>query len=205
MTFDVEQLQQQIPYYLTAQDQQVLLRELKAISEGRNADYFLSDQNNGFTTSRLQGDGWRGFEIFQFETGEKRALRGLILSNSCDIDTENQRDIGAKVIFAPLVKLSAYVSVLKKNGVDGDRLTSKVAAIKNQKTTNIFYLPPNGVITDEYIVRLDDVYSMPVSAHESNHNKEKLFTLSNTGFYMLIFKLSIHFCRLQERVQRQAS
>lgn len=202
---DVEQLQQQIPYYLTAQDQQILLSELKSISEGRNVDYFLGNHNNDFTSCRLQGDGWRGFEIFNFETGEKRSLRGLIISNSCDIDTKNQRDIAAKVIFAPLVKLSAYVSVLEKNGVSGDRLTSKIESIKNQKTTNIFYLPPSGTITDEYIVRLDDIYSMPVSAHESNPDKEKLFTLSNTGFYMLIFKLSIHFCRLQERVQRKNS
>jgi hypothetical protein len=52
------------------------------------------------------------------------------------------------------------------------------------------------------MVRLDNIHSIPYTSHLKNSGRKKLFTLSNTGFYMLVFKLSIHFCRLQENVQR---
>ena len=44
---------------------------------------------------------------------------------------------------------------------------------------------------------------MPVAAHVDASDREKLFTLSNTGFYMLVLELSVHFCRLQEKVNRK--
>ncbi len=52
----------------------------------------------------LQGDGWREFQIFKFHTGERSSVRGLVISNSCDVDPDNQRDIPARIIFAPLAQ-----------------------------------------------------------------------------------------------------
>ena len=56
---------------------------------------------------------------------------------------------------------------------------------------------------EDHVVRFDEAQSMPVAAHAASSDKEKLFTLSNTGFYMLVLKLSVHFCRLQEKVNRK--
>lgn len=203
MSFDAESLQKQIPFYLTAEDQQALVRELKAIAGGGAAEYLLSDYDNEFNEVMLQGDGWRGFQLFIFESGERRAVRGVVLSNSCDVDPKNPRDIPARVIFAPLVKLSSYESLLAKSGIDGSRIEAKIASIKSQKTTNVFYLPASGKLAEDYIVRLDEAHSMPVAAHIDSQDREKLFTLTNTGFYMLVLKLSVHFCRLQEQVNRK--
>ena len=33
-------------------------------------------------------------------------------------------------------------------------------------------------------------------------NSKRLFSLSDYGFYMLLFKLSVHFSRIQEKVNR---
>lgn len=150
----------------------------------------------------LQGDGWRGFQLFMFESGDRRSVRGIVLSNSCDVDPSNPRDVPARVIFAPLVKLSAYEALLHGSGIDTARVDEKVASIKAQKTTNIFCLPAGGPLEEDCIVRLDDAHSMPVAAQVDAPDREKLFTLSNTGFYMLVLKLSVHFCRLQEKVNR---
>lgn len=203
MEFDADSLQKHIPFYLTAEDQQALVRELKAIANGGAADYLLSDYRNTFGDVMLQGDGWRGFQLFIFETGERRSVRGVVLSNSCDVDPENPRDVPARVIFAPLVRLSAYQALLAQSGIDATRVEAKIAAIKAQKTTNVFYLPASGTLTEDYVVRLDEAHSMPVAAHISSGAREKLFTLSNTGFYMLVLKLSTHFCRLQEQINRK--
>lgn len=203
MNLDAETLIQQIPYYLTAEDQKVLLDELKAISCGGTATYLLSTYRDSFKEMMLQGDGWRGFQLFLFERGERRSVRGIVLSNSCDVDPNNPREVPARVIFAPLVKLAVFKALLKTSGIGADRVADKIAAIKAQKTSNIFYLPAGGVLEEDYVVRFDEVHNMPVAAHTASSDREKLFTLSNTGFYMLVFKLSVHFCRLQEKVNRK--
>jgi hypothetical protein len=203
MNFDAESLRQQIPYYLAAEDRQVLVEELKAIVSGGTADYFLSRYRDAFKADMLQGDGWRGFQLFLFDTGERRSVRGLVLSNSCDVDPENPREVPARVIFAPLVKLAAYKALLDESGIDTEKVEAKIDSIKAQKTTNIFYLPEGGPLEEDHVVRFDEAQSMPVAAHTASPDKEKLFTLSNTGFYMLVLKLSVHFCRLQEKVNRK--
>ncbi|MFV0513486.1 MAG: hypothetical protein ACK5MY_07625 [Jhaorihella sp.] len=203
MNFDAESLQQQIPYYLTAEDRQVLVDQLKAISRGGTADYFLDPYRDNFKADMLQGDGWRGFQLFKFDTGERRSVQGLVLSNSCDVDPENPRDVPARLIFAPLVKLAAYEALLRASGIDEQKVDVKLASIRAQKTTNMFFLPRGGPLAEDHVVRLDDAHSMPVAAHVEATDREKLFTLSNTGFYMLVLKLSVHFCRLHEKVNRK--
>lgn len=203
MNFDVQSLQQQLPYYLTAEDRQALVDELKALSQGGAADYFLSPYQDTFKADILQGDGWRGFQLFKFDTGERRSVQGLVMSNSCDVDPGNQRDVPARVLFAPLVKLAAYERMLRASSIGKQKVDEKLASIRAQKTTNVFYLPAGGPLTEDHVVRFDDAHSMPVAAHVLAEDRDKLFTLSNTGFYMLVLKLSVHFCRLHERVNRK--
>ena len=202
MNLDIESLQRQIPYYLTSKDRQVLVNELKAISRGGTVDYFLGQTRDTFKSDMLQGDGWRGFQLFMFDTGKRRSVQGLVISNSCDVDPNNRRDLPARVIFAPLVKLATYEALLGRRNIKQRKIDEKLAAIRAQKTSSLFFLPSGGPLADDHIVRLDDAHSMPVAAHSAATDREKLFTLSNTGFYMLVLKLSIHFCGLQEKVNR---
>ena len=203
MKFDVESLKQQIPYYLTAENREVLVKELKAIATGGTADYILSARHDLFEDTMLQGDGWQGFQLFLFDTGEQRSVRGLVLSNSCDVDPTNPRDVPTRVIFTPLVRLSSYRKLLDESGIEPARIEEKIRAIQAQKTTSIFFLPAGGPLNEDYVVRFDDVHSMPVAIHATTPNQQKLFTLSNTGFYMLVLKLSVHFCRLHEKINRK--
>jgi hypothetical protein len=203
MNLDTNTLKEQIPHYLSAEDQRLLVTELNAISRGGSAEFVLSAARDQFREQMLQGDGWRGFVLFSFETGERRSVAGLVLSNSCDIDPNNPRDLPTKVTFAPLARLSTFVELLTASGISSDRIASKVDSIKSQRTTNIFYLPAGSFLRHDYVIRFDDALSMPVSFHEKSSDRGKLFTLNNTGFYMLVLKLSIHFCRLQEKINRK--
>jgi hypothetical protein len=205
MNFDAASLQQQIPFYLTARDRKVLIDELSAISKNGTANYFLPPDRDAFQSDMLQGDGWRGFQLFEFDTGNRLSIQGLVLSNSCDVDQTNQRDVPSRVIFAPLVKLSAFEAVLRKMNIEHQRVDAKLASIRAQKTTNMFFLPAGGPLGEDHVVRLDDAHSMPVAKHMPETGREKIFTLSNTGFYMLVFKLSVHFCRLHENINRTSA
>lgn len=199
MTFLPEDLKNQIPYYLTsAPAQKELIANLEAIMSGVRTGYYSSTSFE----ERLQGDGWRGLPLFSFDSGKKRDVRGILLSNTCDISPENNRALPPKLVFAPIVKLSAIKARFIKNSISSSQIAGKIKAIQAQTTTSMFYLPAGGPLKEEYVALLDDVHSVPVSAHE-NGNKEKLFTLSMAGFYLFAFKLSVHFCRLQENVDRR--
>ena len=201
MTFDAEQLKSQIPFYLTAEPKQKeLIRNLEALNRGTKKGYYITAARDVNTDAILQGDGWRGFQFYSFETGQKSEIRGIVLSNSCDISKENERDLAPKIVFAPIIKLSAIEARLKNNNLAEDAVKAKIEAFKCQSVTNIFYLPAGAQLDEDYVALLDDLHSMPAKLQLSG---KKLFTLSMAGFYLFSFKLSVHFCRLHENVDRR--
>lgn len=201
MTFNADALRQQIPYYLTADPaKKELVEGLRALSEGANIGYFFPADKDPNAEEMLQGDGWRGFQIFSFSSGDRSAVRGIVLSNSCDVSSENKRDFPPNVTFAPIVKLSKIKALFEKHLLGPERIETRLQAIRSQSITNMFYLPAEGPLEEEHVALLDDLHSMPVEAHRPT--AEKLFTLSPVGFYLFVFKLSVHFCRLQENIDR---
>lgn len=168
---------------------------------GAQTGYYLNAAQDSYADERLQGDGWRGLPLFSFASGERQDVRGILLSNTCDVSLENDRTLPPKLVFAPIIKLSAIEARFASRGISPAQVAGKIGAIKQQIATSVFYLPAGGPLDEDYVALLDDVHSAPVSAHD-NDNREKLFTLSMAGFYLFVFKLSVHFCRLQENVDR---
>jgi hypothetical protein len=76
-----------------------------------------------------------------------------------------------------------------------------VKAIKNQENSNFFYLP--NLQGKECFTRLDMIFNMPVTEQRYLElSKNKLACLSNFAYFLLQFKLSIHFCRTQGDAER---
>lgn len=201
MTFDADALRQQIPYYLTAPpDQKVMLGELKALIEGANKGYFIPAAYADYRDEMLQGDGWRKFQIFSFKSVSVNLVRGIVISNSCDVSQENARVFPTNVTFAPIIKLSKLIARYKAHGLDDEKVKSHLVDIKAQRLTSMFYLPTDGLLDEDHVALLDDLHSMPVELHRQA--AEKMFTLSMAAFYLFVFKLSVHFCRLHENVNR---
>ncbi len=200
MTFDADTLRRQIPYYLTAAPaQKELVGELKALNEGAMVGYYLHKLSDPHGDNMMQGDGWPGFQLFSFQSGDRSSVRGIVMSNSCDVSPDNDRALSPKVTFAPIVKLSAIRNRLEQRDFTPAQIDGKLQSIRTQSVTSIFYLPADAPLDEEYVALLDDLHSMPVAAYEKN---EKLFTLSMAGFYLFVFKLSVHFCRFNENVDR---
>ena len=196
MEITPESLSQQIPYYLTQEQKDGLVRALKDFPT--NTQYYL----NAFQDELLQGDGWTKLPVRNFETGERQTILGIILSNTCDVTPENISHLPAQIIFAPLIPLPAYITLLRNSGISPSQIESKIAAIKDQRVTTIFFLPASDRLQQDYIALLDQLYSMPARVFELEKEKSKIFTLSQIGFYLFLFKLSVHFCRFHEGVAR---
>ena len=113
-----DRLREQIPSYLTGPQQQALVAALGKLPDHK--DYFLN--NTRFSNVLLQGDCWGNCAIFNYSTGDKKSVKCLILSNSCDVSDENKRDTVPRVVVAPVIALEKLNSLLRKNNVSEDRI-----------------------------------------------------------------------------------
>lgn len=202
MTLETEDLWRQIPHYLTAEpERKILIKNLQELSEGATKGYYIPQNSDPYLGEVLQGDGWRGFQVFSFTSGHRRRICGIVLSNSCDISIKNQRIQLPKVTFAPIVRLDRLEEIFVGHGLSSQQIISRIQAIRSQSITSMFYLPADGPLENEHVALLDDIHSVPVMT--LREGTEKLFTLSMAGFYLFVFKLSVHFCRLQENIERR--
>mgnify|MGYP003385861024 CR=1 FL=1 len=196
MQISTESIEKQIPYYLTQEAKENLAKALARFP--RQIDYYI----NRYQNEILQGDGWNSVEVINFENGKRKLVRAVLLSNSCDVDPKNKRELPVKLTFAPIIKLNRYLQLLKSAGLDEQQVEAKAAAIKEQNITTLFYLPKGANLGEDFVALLGDVHSIPYQAFDALKDNQKIFTLSQVGFYLFIFKLSVHFCRLHEEVDR---
>jgi len=197
MDLSLQALEQQLPYYLTQDQKLGLAKELSEFRK-RPIRYFIDQYKH----EMLQGDGWSGLPLIHFSSGSRKSVRGIVLSNSCDIAPDNKRELPVNLVFAPLIKLDNYRRLLEQKGLSNCQVNDKLLAIRNQDVTSIFYLPIEASLDAEYIALLDDVHSAPSREILASEDANKIFTLSLAGFYLFILKLSIHFCRFHENAAR---
>jgi hypothetical protein len=194
--FTVEQIQVYLPKYLTPKEQAELVDQLR---DFENRNYYAV----GHEQEMLQGDGWTKIEIVNLATGARDKIKGVLLSNSCDINPENPRDFPPRIVFAPLIPLQAYVDLLQSASVlKPAQIEAKLDSIRKQLVTSLFYLPKGGGLDADHIAILDDLHNVPLQMFLTEAERVKLFTLGQMGFYLFLLKLSIHFCRFQERIAR---
>ncbi len=196
MEISLQSIQDYLPYYLTDEDKKAIAHALDTFPAG--FQYYCS----GYEHATLQGDGWYGFQVFNFFSGEKAGVYGIVLSNSCDISPENSRNTPIKITFAPLMRLASFKRALHAAGVADQVIESKMASIRRQENTELFYLPALGAEDEDFVAVLSDLHSMPHSVFADSTVMQKRFTLSMYGFYLFLMKLSIHFCRFQEKLDR---
>ena len=196
MQITSESIKDQIPYYLSQKAKEHLAKALDNFP--RQIDYYI----DLYPDEILQGDGWTCVDVIRFEDGERKLIKALLLSNSCDIAPENKRDLPTKLSFASMVRLDRYQKLLTSGGLDPEQIKAKVQAIKEQRVTSLVYLPKGSALDNDYVALLDDIHTVPYQAFRARDEKKKLFTLSNVGFYLFVLKLSVHFCRLHEEIVR---
>jgi len=192
-----EQIRLFLPKYLTEEQTRRLFSELGQFPD--NFDFFTHRPD--LQEQLLQGDGWRGFVVIDFITGHRKEVSGMILSNSCDVNPENERDLPVNVLFAPLIQLGRYAEILRRTGKTETQIETQIHNIKRQYVTSIFYVPECSGSISESIILLDDLHAHPLQDF-LGRERRSLFTLNQYAFYILLIKLSIHFSRFREGIHR---
>jgi hypothetical protein len=190
-----------LPKYLTASEEKELLDDLRKFpNDIENKMY----SDFGKETELYQGDGVSGFLIVNLPDNQVRPGNAIIISNSCDIYEKNERIFPSHICYAPIFNLEKYIQALQKNEIySPDKITTHIDDIRKQRITQIFYLPDTGNSIGDSIVFLDRINNCPNKLIGRDELKKvRLFSLSTVGFYVFLIKLSIHFTRVRENINR---
>lgn len=201
---NLDELKIYLPKYLSSESAEDLYESLRDFPQNidqRIYTTYLKDDPTIF-----QGDGLDNLIVVNLPEVEKKEVPAMIISNTCDIDPENTRNFPSQIMYAPLLNFAKYSDMLN-NGLSKstEQIEGHLDAIKKQHVTQIFYLPPIQGVFEESIVFLDRICN--VGSDFVNRKKLKdirLFSLSDYGNYLFLFKLSLHFTRIQDKVERKS-
>ena len=192
-----------LPKFLSADAEEELFDALKQFPESVMEKRFYTTKllENGIF---FQGDGICDMLVVNLPDPSVRQAPCFLLSNTCDMATENRRLFPSQIVYAPIFNLGKYRSrLLLSSKKDKTQIENHIDAIRKQRITQILYLPELSGKIAESIVFLDRVQNCPnIYIDASSIPNRRLFTLSDYGAYLLLLKLSIHFTRIQDRVER---
>lgn len=200
----IEDLKIYLPKFLSAESDQELFAGLKDFPN--NIDTRL--YTNFLTESEIiyQGDGINDMLVINLPNPEIKPVPSIVLSNTCDINLINKRNFPSQVVYTPIFNLEKYKNSLYKNSQKTrEQIDSHIVSLMKQEITQIFYLPKIEGKLDDSIVFFDRVCNFPNKLIDrQNLRSRRLFTLSDYGAYLFLFKLSIHFTRIQDKVDRSS-
>jgi hypothetical protein len=94
--------------------------------------------------------------------------------------------------------------VLAQYGASEEKIKNHISDVKAQKVSSMFYLPSIGEL-GESVVFFDRLLHVSQKyVDRKTVQTRRLFSLSDYGFYLFVFKLSIHLSRIREGVDRGA-
>lgn len=205
MTYPLEDLKTYLPKYLSTEEQSKLFEALKDFPEGINKNFF-SEIMKG-KDFLAQGDCLINLKLADYQKDNfKLDAKGILISNTCDASDGNPRMYHQSLTFSPLFDLKKYREIMEKFYAGKNKeetIKNHLNALVNQKLTSFFYIPNLANFEEGAFIRLDQMWSYtPSKTQKEDLIKTKLFSLSNPAFYFFLIKLSIHFTRVQESIDR---
>jgi hypothetical protein len=202
-TISLEEIRKFLPTFLSQDSEDAFLDEIKNfLRQAENRPFYseaLRDRDFIF-----QGDGIEDLLIINLPNTTTNPGLGMVLSNSCDINPKNERLFEASLCYTPIISLPRYLDALKRH-FHATRVAEHERDIRRQAITQIFFLPKGGKLGNDAIVFLDRIISMPNQNIDRNSLPgRRIFTLGDFGAWLFTLKLSIHFCRIRDKVDRRA-
>jgi len=201
----LDEIKTYLPKYLSAESEARLFSDLDQFPENIDKRIYTSYLKNEEII--FQGDGLEDFLVVNLPDLSINTAPVMVLSNSCDIGPDKKTILGSNIVYAPIFNLDKYINLLKeKIPQEQDFIERHIEGIKRQEITSIFYLPKGASLSSDSLVFLDRVNNCKSDYVEASKIQYiRLFTLSDYGFYLFLFKLSVHFTRVRERVDRKSN
>lgn len=195
-----EEIQTFLPNWLTSEGKNRLYNDLGNFPDGIHGNFF----SNYLLGSEIiyQGDLIDKQPVAFYPNYDVVKSRVIILSNTCDISVENERVLSPSVNFVPVIRLENYMDLHKKNGWSDEQIRGKCEDIRSQNVTNLFYMPPANSFS-ESVALFDQIVSIDVDkAFYYKLLDNRYAVLSQSAHYLFVLKLSMHFTRFSDQIER---
>ena len=199
---DLEDIRLYLPKYLSPGTEEKLLQDLSDFPE--NIDQRMYGFYGKEEEIVYQGDCLDQMIIINLPDTKIKKSNAVVLSNTCDNDVKNIRKFSTNLVYTPLINLNKYISLLQNSGkFSEESISGHLSEIRNQKITQIFYFPSLEGSHEEHIIFFDRICSCDNRIIDRKKVSDlRKFSLSQYGFYLFLYKLSIHFTRIHEKVDR---
>ena len=209
MSFVLEKIETLFPKELSLQGKGRLREGLKQfLSTSSQSKVYTDFYSNSTYAYFLQGD--LIFDL-RFPTWDGKSRKyhkeyfdAVLISNTCDIDEFNQRSIPKQVLLAKLVSFSDFEEGLFQQ--QEEKHETILNSLRNQEFSNLMYFPSIKGI--EYIAVLDElswITNEELNLLKNDIGQNRIASLDLFGYYLLMFKLSYHLCRLPEEIDRSVN
>lgn len=209
-----ENFESLLPSYLTDTEKSRLKDGLLQFSINRGEEKISTEIDYSNFTSGEHSNYFKQSDLikeirYPFLNGdylyEKKYTDAIILSNTCDISDENLHSLNKKqAVLAPIMKLNLLIEELNANSeVSAEQVKSFQQELKLQRISNLFYICNNS--GEEFVAMLDKIFWFPtaeLNEYLENISENKIFSLSMFGYYLYLLKISFHFCRFPESLER---
>jgi hypothetical protein len=196
MEFD--EIKLYLPKYLSPSAEQNLFEQLKQFPN--NIDTRIYSEIIQQENILYQGDGIEGLLVTNLPNPDIRSAKAMVISNTCDTNPENKRLFSGQFCYSPILKMAKFKEqLIANNTYSDDRVEQFMKNIKNQRISQILFLPRGGKLKEDGFIFFDRLSSCDLGYLENAQIAgRKLFSLSDYGLYLFLFKLSIHFTRINE-------
>lgn len=174
-----------------------VVAELKHIQEGHDVT------RRSHPDELLQGDIYGGVPVVIRADGrvDLQQKRVMLVSNSCDVAKENSHDLPVSLTVAPVLRLERFRQMLLDSGVAVASVDSMIQSLQVQELSTMLYIPAGPGVAEPMVVMLSEVQAMLIDEFQAA-GPSRDAVLSARGFWLLLLKLAMHFCRPYEGVDR---
>jgi hypothetical protein len=201
----LEDIKVYLPKYLSEESTTSLFKELSQFPDNIDSRMYSGiamKENNEI----LQGDGLIDLLTINLPNPRIEPQKAIVISNSCDIDPNNERLYASSICYCPIINLQKFQNILKSKHSSHNytRIDQFISEITKQRVSQIFYLPRGEKLDYDGFIFFDKICCCDnAKVKRKDLYNRRLFTLSNYGFYLFLFKLSIHFTRIREVYDRE--
>lgn len=199
----VDDIKLYLPQYLSDGEKSRLRQELASFPVNGTKDTVYTSALKD-ADYLLQGDGIADVQYMNFPDSRISGVPVILMSNTCDMNVGNRRLNESRIMYAPILSYQKYEKALRQRyGNESERVDNFLNDVRNQYVSQILFLPKGALLEYDGIVFFDRALSLPMSKELVDRMcGKRLFTFSNFGFYLFLLKISIHFTRIQEKVNR---
>lgn len=109
-----EDIKRYLPQYLSAAELGLLKEELAKFTEYGTRDAIYTIALNG-ANYFLQGDGICKMPYLNFPNTDVHLVDAILMSNTCDMSTENKRLNKCRIMYAPIIRYDKYAAMLENH------------------------------------------------------------------------------------------